>query len=584
MSLLQHIIQRDLLSKTTLAFSLVGLFVFIFDFGFDQSDTIQLIVNLFYFLILGLGIVSTIVRYLTHKDKLKQKVFTFDILSTLIVIGLLIAHFGWVNHNWMQEDNWLKVAIFLTLIRELFEREINFALTPLNPAQLFIVSFITVILAGSLLLLLPNATYDGISFIDALFTATSAVCVTGLIVVDTSTYFTTTGQIIILILIQIGGLGILTFASYFGYFFREGSTFQNQILLRDLTNSQKISDVFDTIKRVVMITFVVELLGVFCIYIALDANQFASWVDRIYFAVFHSISAFCNAGFSTLSNSLLEDGYQFNYSLHTIIVLIFFLGGLGFPIVSNLLTYVHYLFVKFLLKFRKKIEINRPWIINLDSRITLITTLILMVMGTLGFYFTEYNNTLANHEGIGKWVTAFFGGMTPRTAGFNTVDMPQLQQSTIMLTIFLMWIGASPASTGGGIKTSTFALAILNFWALAKGSKKIEIFNREIASISVSRAFAIISLSLIIIFIGVFMIGIFNPELSPSSIVFECFSAYSTVGLSLGITAKLTTGSKLVIIVIMFIGRVSMLSILIALLKQAKHKHYSFPKEELIIN
>lgn len=584
MSLLQHIIQRDLLSKTTLVFSLVGLFVFIFDFGFDQSDTIQLIINLFYFLILGLGIVSTIVRYLTHKDKLKQKVFTFDILSTLIVIGLLIAHFGWVNHNWMQEDNWLKVAIFLTLIRELFEREINFALTPLNPAQLFIVSFITVILAGSLLLLLPNATYDGISFIDALFTATSAVCVTGLIVVDTSTYFTTTGQIIILILIQIGGLGILTFASYFGYFFREGSTFQNQILLRDLTNSQKISDVFDTIKRVVMITFVVELLGVFCIYMALDANQFASWVDRIYFAVFHSVSAFCNAGFSTLSNSLLEDGYQFNYSLHTIIVLIFFLGGLGFPIVSNLLTYVHYLFVKFLLKFRKKIEINRPWIINLDSRITLITTLILMVMGTLGFYFTEYNNTLANHEGIGKWVTAFFGGMTPRTAGFNTVDMPQLQQSTIMLTIFLMWIGASPASTGGGIKTSTFALAILNFWALAKGSKKIEIFNREIASISVSRAFAIISLSLIIIFIGVFMIGIFNPELSPSSIVFECFSAYSTVGLSLGITAKLTTGSKLVIIVIMFIGRVSMLSILIALLKQAKHKHYSFPKEELIIN
>ncbi len=584
MSLLQHIIQRDLLSKTTLAFSLVGLLVFVFDFGFDQSESIQLTINLFYFLILGLGIASTIVRYLTHKDQLKQKVFTFDILSTLIVSSLLIAHFGWVDHDWMQEDNWLKVAIFLTLIRELFEREINFAMTPLNPAQLFIVSFVTVILMGALLLLLPNATYDGITFIDALFTATSAVCVTGLIVVDTSTYFTTMGQIIILILIQIGGLGILTFASYFGYFFREGSTFQNQLLLRDLTNTQKISDVFSTIKRVVMITFVVELLGVFCIYMALDSAQFSSWVDRIYFAIFHSISAFCNAGFSTLSNSLLEDGYQFNYSLHIILVLIFFLGGLGFPIVSNLLTYVRYLFVKFMLKFRKKIDINRPWIINLDSRITLITTLILIIIGTLGFYFTEYNNTLANHEGIGKWVTAFFGGMTPRTAGFNTVDMSQLQQSTIMLTILLMWIGASPASTGGGIKTSTFAMAILNFWALAKGSKKIEIFNREIAPISINRAFAIISLSLIVIFVGVFMIGIFNPELSPTSIVFECFSAYSTVGLSLGITAKLTTGSKLIVIVIMFIGRVSMLSILIALLKQAKHKHYSFPKEELIIN
>ena len=206
------------------------------------------------------------------------------------------------------------------------------------------------------------------------------------------------------------------------------------------------------------------------------------------------------------------------------------------------------------------------------------------MVGTLLFYLNEYSNTLAEHGTYGKIVTALFGATTPRTAGFNTVDTSALNFSTIMLLFLLMWIGASPASTGGGIKTNTFAIAILNFISLAKGKERIEVFRREIANISVRRAFATIVLSLFVIGLGIGLISIFDSQKTLLSIAFECFSAYSTVGLSLGITAQLSTYSKLVIIVVMFVGRVSMLTIMIAIIKKIKQQTYKYPVEEITIN
>jgi Trk-type K+ transport system membrane component len=200
------------------------------------------------------------------------------------------------------------------------------------------------------------------------------------------------------------------------------------------------------------------------------------------------------------------------------------------------------------------------------------------------FYFLEYNNTLAEHNGFGKMVTALFGATTPRTAGFNTIDTAAIAFPTLMMVFLLMWIGASPQSTGGGIKTSTFAIATLNILSLAKGKSRIEIFRREIADISVRRAFAIISLSLVVIGFAIIFISMFDPDKELKDIAFECFSAYSTVGLSLGITGDLSSASKFVIIVVMFVGRISMLSLVIAVFKKIKHKNYSYPKEEITIN
>jgi Trk-type K+ transport system membrane component len=196
----------------------------------------------------------------------------------------------------------------------------------------------------------------------------------------------------------------------------------------------------------------------------------------------------------------------------------------------------------------------------------------------------EYNNTLVQHSLYGKIINALFGATTPRTAGFNSVDMNALSFPTIMLIFLLMWIGASPASTGGGIKTSTFAIAILNILSLAKGKQRIEIFRREIADVSIKRAFATITLSLIIIGSGILLITIFDPEKGLLNIAFESFSAYGTVGLSLGITNNLSIPSKLIIVTIMFVGRVSMLSIIVAVFKKMKHKNYRYPSEEIIIN
>ncbi|WP_291848240.1 TrkH family potassium uptake protein [Lutibacter sp.] len=577
-----------LLYKIAFFLTLFGIFILIFDFGFNQPANLQIKINALYFLILSTGIVTTILRYITQRKEIETKVWLFDFLSIFITLVVIYIHFfsqeAHQHLTFLYNDNWIKITIILTFIREFSEQNINYKRTLLNPAQLFIISFLAIIFLGALLLMLPNATYTGISFINALFTSTSAVCVTGLIVVDTSNYFTQFGQTIILVLIQAGGIGILTFASYFSYFFKGVSSYENQLVLSDMTNSDKIGEVFTTLKRIIVITFTIEIIGAILIFLSLNSALFTGFLNQVFFAIFHSISAFCNAGFSTLQNGLYETGFKFNYILQLILIILLILGGLGFPILVNIMKYSKYYLTRKILGIKSWKKQYKPWMLSLNSRITLITTFSLLAIGTVLFYITEYNNALVEHHGFGKFVTALFGSATPRTAGFNTVDMTTLTLPTILITMFLMWVGASPASTGGGIKTSTFAIATLNFISLAKGKSRIEIYRREIADSSVRRAFAIISLSLIIIGFGIISILIFDPEKGLLNVAFECFSAYSTVGLSLGITASLSDTSKLILIIIMFIGRVSMLSILIAVFKKVKHKNYRYPTEEITIN
>ena len=583
------VLNFKLLYTTAFLISFLGILVFLADFGFAQTEDSQTILNEFYFVVLVVGIVSTFVRFLEDKNqyKNKRKVLIFDSVSVVFTLAVILIHFLEVgtnkNTSIFYNDLWIKFAIILTFIREFAELRLNFKRAILNPAQLFILSFLSIIFLGALLLMLPNATHSEISFVNALFTSTSAVCVTGLVIADTGSYFTLFGQSIILVLIQLGGLGILTFTSYFSYFFKGGSTYENQISLSDMNSSQKLGEVFSTLKYVLLITFYIELSSAILIYTSLDDSLFKSQGEQIYFSVFHAISGFCNAGFSTLNDSLFETGFRFNYYLQLVIIMTFVLGGLGFPIVVNLLNYLKYK-ISLLINFAKARENYRPWVLNLNSRITLITTMALTGVAFVIFYILEYKNTLVEHSGFGKIVTALFGAATPRTAGFNTVDMNSLAFPTVMMIFLLMWIGASPASTGGGIKTSTFAIATLNILSLAKGKSRIEVFRREIADISVRRAFAIIALSLIVIGLGVMLISIFDNEKGLMNIAFECFSAYSTVGLSLGITADLSNISKFVLIVVMFVGRVSMLSIVIAIFKKVKYKNYNYPTEEITIN
>lgn len=578
------------IKKISFWLSLASVLTMIFDLGFTHRSSTELYLEEFYFFALMVGTISIAVRYFLSHEKFKASVKIFDAIIFLLFILMAVVLLDWLLINipfleFFNNMGWIYLALFIYFFREFSALKINYNREILNPAQLFIASFLAMILLGTLLLLLPKATHEGISALDALFTATSAVCVTGLIVVDTGTYFTQFGQIIILILIQAGGLGIMTFASYFSYFFRGKSSYEHQIMLKDMTNSDKIGEVFDVLKKIILVTFFIELVGAVFIYFSIDPSSITPIGERIFFSIFHTISGFCNAGFSTLENSLYEAEFKFNYPLQLIIAFLFILGGIGFPILFNLYKYsVYYVKNQFLKIQNPRESVYIPWVINLNTRIVLVTSAVLLAVGFVLFFYFEYNNTLAEHSTFGKIVTAFFGAATPRTAGFNSVDMSALNFSTVMVIFLLMWIGASPGSTGGGIKTSTFALATLNFFSIARGKDRLEVFRREISEISVRRAFAIIALSLMVIGTSVFLIASFDSEKTLLSIAFECFSAYSTVGLSLGITDDLTAPSKLVIIATMFIGRVSMLTILIALLRRVKNLNYNYPKEEILMN
>ncbi|MDT0689234.1 potassium transporter TrkG [Salegentibacter sp. F188] len=578
------------LKKSSFWLSFLAVAMVIFDLGFAHSIAVRRYLDSFYTIVLVLGIGSILLRYVLSKQQLMGKVRVFDGLLFFLFTLLVLVQVDVIRENlsflqFFNKMGWVFLVVFLYFIREASALRVDFKRDYLNPAQVFIGSFLLIILAGTLLLMLPNAAHGDLSALDALFTSTSAVCVTGLIVVDTGSYFTVFGQTIILILIQLGGLGIMTFASYFSYFFRGKTSYENQLMLKDMTNSDKIGEVFSVLKKIILVTFVIEFIGAVLIFFSISKEEIASVPERIFFSVFHTVSGFCNAGFSTLESSLYEAEFQFNYPLQLIIAALFILGGIGFPILFNLYKYAVYAVKHQFLKIRHPHDtVYKPWILSLNSRIVLMTTSILLVAGSVLFYFFEYDNTLAGHSTFGKIVTAFFGGATPRTAGFNSVDMSALNFSTVMIIFLLMWIGASPGSTGGGIKTSTFAITTLNFLSLARGKDRIEVYRRQITDMSVRRAFAIMALSLMVIGMAVFLIASFDSEKNLLSIAFECFSAYSTVGLSLGITAQLSSASKMVIIFTMFIGRVSMLTILIAMLRRVKHLNYRYPDEEILMN
>lgn len=570
--------------------SFMALGIMIFEAGFYQELLYKTNIIYFYDFSFILTAVN-IVYYNLRKNKMFFKRISY--LEIAVLLAIVVYYIARIEYNFFGTDTFrffnkrvLYMLIIACFIRDFSSLKIDFKKTVINPAQLFILSFLGIILIGAGFLMMPNATVNGILPLEALFTATSAVCVTGLTVLDTSKDFTVFGKIIIITLIQIGGLGIMTFATYFSYFFRGSGSYANQITLSEMTSSDKLGDVFNTLKRIIVITLIIEFLGAVIIYSTLDLQLLNNSINQgIFFSIFHSISAFCNGGFSTLTGNLYERGYQFNYPLHLIIASLVIFGGLGFPIVYNVYKYFQNILYTNLLKyFRKDFYQHTPWIVSLNSRIILVTTFTLLFMGTFFVYILESDGVLKGHSPFGKLVESFFLSVTTRTAGFNTVDMGAISAPTLMICIFLMWVGASPASTGGGIKTSTLAIATLNIISLAKGKKRTEIFRREISENSIHRAFAIIALSLIVVGFAIFLLVIVEPDKDLMTLAFEAFSAYSTVGLSLNMTASLSDGGKIIIMALMFIGRVSMFSLLIAIMKSEKYFNYRYPKEEILIN
>ena len=571
--------------------TLLSFALLMFDLGYSQDETQEKFLLWAYF-------ATTVFFTAFETYRILSPGEATNVLNQLR-LALPIVTFAIISLQWLVKGDALEDAIksryilFLVNVLLLVVFELTFYIRKLylsvfSPAIVFVGSFLFVIAGGTFLLMLPNATTHGIRFVDALFTATSAVSVTGLAVVDTGTAFTRMGHIILLVLIQLGGLGMLTFTSFFSYFFRGTSSFQEDLHLKDFLSSEQLSGLLELALKIVGFTLAVETVGAVFIYYNLPEGYFGTVQEKVFFSMFHAISSFCNAGFSTLANNFYEEAFRFRYNIHLAIAFLLIIGGLGFSIFFNLLSYmrlrVESWYERFVLNRPKYYKTVRQ--LTLNTKIVLVTTTVLLVIGTALFWVLERNHTLACHTTVwGKFVTSFFGSATPRTAGFNTVNMAELAIPTVMVTILLMWIGASPASTGGGIKTSTFALATLNIFSVASAKNRIDLGSREVPPNSVDRAFAIISLSLIIIGIGILLVSAAEPEQTNFlDIAFEVFSSYSTVGLSLGITPKLTDFSKFVLIFVMFIGRVGALNILIGMLRQIKTLPYRYPEESVIIN
>lgn len=467
----------------------------------------------------------------------------------------------------------VKISVFIT--QSLRSR--------MSPTVIFVGSFALLCLIGAGLLMLPRSTTHPIHFLDALFTAVSSVCVTGLFTVDVVSSFTAMGKGIIALLIQIGGLGIMTFTSFFGLFFAGTYQSQNKMMIKDLIDPEKgVSQIFKTLWSVITVTFVAELVGAYAIFLSIDGS---TWHDFA-FSLFHALTAFCNAGISTVGGGLFAPALRSNYSLQMVVAVLVIIGGLGFPIIFNLAKWLWHVVRDGLRRLLGKQRFYRhiPHLITSNTVLVLVVSSVLLVGGTVVFYFSEGSHWQADMDFAERLQTAFFMSVTTRSAGFNTFDMSALSPITLVMMMFLMWIGASPTSTGGGIKTTTFGIAFLNIWNTLRGRDCIEIRHRRIAATTVNRSFIIIFASFMLMGAGLLLLMWFEPDLPFMALLFETVSAASNCGLSLGITPHLCNASRIVIVVLMFVGRVGFISLLSCLIKEKRFSNYRYPSESIPIN
>ncbi|MDE6349361.1 MAG: potassium transporter [Bacteroides sp.] len=456
-----------------------------------------------------------------------------------------------------------------------------------NPSLILAVSFLIIILVGTGLLMLPRCTVGGISWVDSLFISTSAVCVTGLTSVDVASTFTPTGFTVIILLIQIGGLGVMTLTSFFAMFFMGNTSLYNQLVVRDMVSSNSLNSLLSTLVYILVFTLVIEAVGMLAIWSDIHGTMGMALQEELAFSAFHAISAFCNAGFSTLpgnlGNPLVMTGHN-PFLLY--ISLLVILGGIGFPILVNFKD----IFLYHLRRLWHFVH-TRHWegrrfrhLYDLNTRIVLIVTFLLLALGTAGIALFEWNDAFAGMSVADKWTQAFFNATCPRTAGFTSVDLAGFGIQTLLIYLFLMWVGGGSQSTAGGIKVNAFAVVVLNLVAVLRGTERVEVFGRELSHDSIRRSNATVVMSFGVLLLSVFIISIMEPGTSLLAITFECVSALNTVGSSLNLTPHLGDDSKLLIVLLMFVGRVGLITLMLGIIKQKKNTKYRYPSGQIIIN
>ena len=444
-----------------------------------------------------------------------------------------------------------------------------------NPGRTILFSFLLIILLGSVLLTTPYATADHnrISYIDALFTSTSAVCVTGLIVQDTAVRFSYFGKFIIMLLIQAGGLGIMIMSYFASFIIGKKFSISEKLTMSYLLNVNDMRKISSSIVKIIVITFIIELIGVVLLYF-----DFAAIVGHgkkaIFYSFFHSVSAFCNAGFALFSDSFWQ--YKGDVSLNLIICALIIFGGLSFGVIFNVFEVLS-------AKLKRSITgTHRITKLTINTKIVLIYTGILLFSGTIIFYAFEHKYLLLEKPIGTQYLSSFFQSVTLRTAGFNTLDISKLQINTILIMLIFMFIGGASGSTAGGIKINTIGVIMSYLRKILKNQNNLIIMKHHIRKRTVNKAFLLVFLGLSVIFTGTLILSV-TENFALEKILFEVVSAFGTVGLSMGITFYLSLIGKMVIIVIMFVGRIGPLTLILALSYKEKVTEIKYPEGNILI-
>lgn len=437
----------------------------------------------------------------------------------------------------------------------------------LNAVQILALGFAIVILIGAILLTLPIATKTGVrtSFIDALFTATSATCVTGLITVDTGTYWSYFGKTVIISLIQIGGLGFMAFTTLLALLLRKKISLRERLIMHEALNTFNLQGLVKLMKYILIFTFSVEFLGALLL-----STQFIpqfGLLKGIYYSLFHSISAFCNAGFDLFGNFSSLTSYADNSVIILTIGGLIVIGGMGFSVWSEIYN----------CKSLKRL--------SLHSKLVISMTVGLVVGGAILMFLFEFNNpaTMKDMDAKGKFLSSLFASITPRTAGFNSISTSDMTLAGRLLTTILMFIGGSPGSTGGGIKTATVGVLIMTVVSVIKGREDTQMFKRRISKDLVYRAFTVTALGGAIVVIVTMILSVTEAGASLEYLLYEATSAFATVGLTLGITTKLSTVGKIVIALTMYLGRVGPMTVVLALTTRKKNKSIKYPEDKILV-
>ncbi|TXK50486.1 ATPase [Pontibacter qinzhouensis] len=577
-----------IMRRTTYILTILSIGLLIYAHGVVKSPVRLQILYYAIDFILAVFVIIYLLRILYNFERvrfLRRTWFEGVLMAVILVnqIGTYLLHFPlvyiffeWLGIPLSVELYRIAISLYMLvlLLIELFETKIYLQTVRLKSSITFILSFVFLILGGACLLMLPKMTNApaGMGFVDALFMSASASCVTGLAVVDPGTYFTFAGQVVLLMLVQSGGLGILTFATFFASLMRQGLGFKQNVAMHQLLESETLFSTKRLLRQLIFLTITIEAIGAIIIFMTWGpAAEFPNLGAKIFYSVFHAVSAFCNAGFSLYPEGLYSEPVRVAYVMHLVVAILILFGGIGFPTIMDVLS-----------PKAMRRRMDAPWQNwKLLSRVTIYTSAALIFFGTFFFFFLEYFNTLSHLSFVEALITSFFQSVTTRTAGFNTVDISALNVPTLLVFLVLMFIGASPGSTGGGIKTTTFLVVLLSVLTTIRGRDNLEVGRRTIPHSVSYKAFSVFTFAVLIDMGFIFLLSITDGQYDILRLAFEQVSAFATVGLSTGITAGLSDPGKMIIVLSMFIGRVGTLTLALALSTRAKSTSYKYPPTHL---